>query len=198
MLDSVKLDLQFDPRRLKRDLKQLPSGAWIDHFVKRNYDGDWSVIPLRAAAGATHPVMMIYSDPGCQEFADTPFLDQCPYSRAVLQAFACELQAVRLMKLSPGSSIREHADHDLAAENGTARLHVPIVTNDGVDFRLNGRRIVMNEGECWYLRLSDPHSVENNGRSDRVHLVIDAVVNDWLAAQLGGAVSPAGRRAGMV
>ena len=45
-------------------------------------------------------------------------------------------------------------------------------------------RVVLSEGECWYLRLSDPHSVENNGQSDRVHLVIDAKVNPWLAAQL--------------
>ena len=35
-----------------------------------------------------------------------------------------------------------------------------------------------------YLRLSDPHSVANNGAADRVHLVIDAEMNDWLRMQL--------------
>jgi hypothetical protein len=40
----------------------------------------------------------------------------------------------------------------------------------------------MTAGSSWYLRLSDPHSAANRGTSDRVHLVIDAVVNDWVAA----------------
>jgi len=55
-----------------------------------------------------------------------------------------------------------------------------IVTNDGVDFRLNGRRCTMPAGSSWYLRLSDPHSVANTGPADRVHMVIDAVVNAWI------------------
>lgn len=89
------------------------------------------------------------------------------------------------MKLSSGSQIKEHTDYDLDAENGTLRLHIPIITNKKVYFKLNGKRVVLNEGECWYLRLSDPHSVANNGVSDRVHLVIDAAVNPWLRDQLG-------------
>ena len=38
------------------------------------------------------------------------------------------------------------------------------------------------------LRLSDPHSVSNMGDSDRVHLVIDAAANDWLAGMLTRAI----------
>ena len=38
----------------------------------------------------------------------------------------------------------------------------------------------MREGECWYLRLSEPHRVINDGDTDRVHLVIDAIVDDWM------------------
>lgn len=186
LLDRLKLDLQFDPLRLQADLKILESADWIQHFVVQNYEGDWSVIPLRGPAAATHPVMMIYSDPTCSEFADTPFLKDCHYFRSVLNSFRCPLMAVRLMKLSKGSRIKEHSDHDLDANTGTARIHVPIVTNEDVEFRLNGSIVKMNPGECWYLRLSDPHSVENNGSQDRVHLVIDASVNDWLRDQLNG------------
>ena len=78
------------------------------------------------------------------------------------------------MKLTPGSVIKEHRDHDLAFESGAVRIHVPVTTNPGVDFRLNGSRLDLREGSAWYLRLSDPHSVTNGGDSDRVHLVIDA------------------------
>ena len=62
------------------------------------------------------------------------------------------------------------------------RIHIPVVTNAGVDFRLNGARCTMAAGSSWYLRLSDPHSVANRGGTERVHLVIDAQVNRWVEA----------------
>jgi aspartyl/asparaginyl beta-hydroxylase (cupin superfamily) len=122
-------------------------------------------------------------------------LESLPNFQSVLQQFQCPLQAVRLMRLAAGSQIHEHRDHDLAAETGMARLHIPVVTNDRVDFRLNGTRVVMQPGECWYLRLSDPHSVDNQGEHDRIHLVLDAEVNDWLrelllAGQNGADIQP--------
>lgn len=184
MEDRIKLPLSFDPERLQDDLRRLEASEWIDHFVTRNYTGSWSVIPLRAPAGAAHPVMTIFSDPACDTFVDTPCLERCGYLREVLALVACPLDAVRLMKLSAGSVIKEHRDHDLAFEQGHVRLHVPVRTNPGVEFVLNGRRIVMSEGECWYLRLSDPHAVANRGATDRVHLVIDARVNAWIETML--------------
>ena len=86
------------------------------------------------------------------------------------------------MRLAPGSVIKEHHDNDLSFEQGMIRIHIPVVTNDGVDFRLNGVRCLMPAGSCWYLRLSDPHSVANRGAEDRIHLVIDTVADDWVSA----------------
>ncbi len=179
--DRLRLPMRFDPALLVRDLQGLHTVPWIKHFVAQNYEGDWSVIPLRGKAGATHPVMMIYSDPSCRDFADTPMLAACPYYREVLDSFAAPLQAVRLMRLAPGSVIKEHADNDLSVECGTVRFHIPVVTNPHVEFYLNRERVVLEAGSCWYLRLADPHSVINGGATDRVHMVIDATVNDWIA-----------------
>ena len=67
----------------------IAGGGWIAHFVRQKYEGDWSVIPLRGPAGASHPVRMIYSDSGCSDFADTPLLAAAPYIRKVLVGFAC-------------------------------------------------------------------------------------------------------------
>jgi len=187
LADRLQLPFVFDRDLLAADLRRLSASQWIKHFVTQNYQGDWSVIPLRAQAGARHPVQMIYSDPTATAFADTPMLAACPYFRTVLETFACPLQAVRLMRLTPGSVIREHSDHDLSLEQGSVRLHIPIITNDGVVFELNRRRVILEAGSCWYLRLSDPHSVANHGETDRVHLVIDASVNDWVAAVFAAA-----------
>ena len=58
------------------------------------------------------------------------------------------------------------------------------MTNERVDFRLNGTRVAMPAGSSWYLRLSDPHSVANRGTADRVHLVIDAAVKNRIALEI--------------
>jgi hypothetical protein len=182
--DRVRLPLRFDAERLQRDLARLGEAAWTPHFVEQNYSGDWSVIPLRAKAGATHPVQMIYSDPMAREFEDTPALAETPYFRAALACFRCPLRSVRLMRLSPGSRIKTHQDLDLDVESGMVRFHVPIMTNPEVEFRLNDAPVPLTAGSAWYLRLSDPHSVDNRGTTDRVHLVIDAEANAWVCESL--------------
>jgi hypothetical protein len=83
--------------------------------------------------------------------------------------------------------IKEHSDHDLSFEDGTVRFHISVMTNPYVEFYLNRERIVLEAGSCWYLRLADPHSVADKSGTDRVHMVIDAAVNDWIGKVLSGA-----------
>ena len=182
--DRVRLPMAFDPARLAADLAAFDGDEWVAHFVRQNYEGDWSALPLRAQVGATHPIQMIYSPPGVTDFADTPFLSRAPYFAEVIAAFACPVTCVRLKRLTPGSVIKEHHDNDLAAEEGVARIHVPVATNDRVEFLLNGTPVTMKPGEAWYLRLADPHAVANRGDADRVHLVIDVLVDDWMRGML--------------
>ena len=186
--DRLRLPLAFDPVRLVRDLESLAGTEWTDHFVKQNYAGNWSAMPLRAKAGARHPIMMIASDPTATASEDTPHLRHCPYFREVLGRFRCPLGSVRLMRLGPGSRIHEHSDLDLGFEDGAVRLHLPIVTNSGVSFFLNRSPLDMQPGTAWYLRLSDPHSAANDGDSDRVHMVIDAIADDWVKELLVAAM----------
>ncbi len=185
--DRLRLPLSFDPALLARDLAALSATPWTRHFVHDNYDGDWSAIPLRSAEGETHPIRMIGPHPGAKRFVDTPLLDACPYFRQVLATFACEIRGARLMRLTPGSVIKEHDDPYLSAEDGRLRLHIPVLTNPDVDFQLSRRRIDMPAGSVWYLRLTDPHRVANRVATDRVHLVFDAEVNPWLTGQLRAA-----------
>jgi hypothetical protein len=185
--DRLCLPLSFDSVRLRGDLERLERDAWTKHYVPQNYEGDWSVLPLRFAKGATHPVKMIYADPTATEFVDGPNLAASPYLTEVLAAFECPMDAARLMRLTPGSMIKEHTDHDLAADWGKARIHIPITTNPGVEFMLNDVPVAMLPGSVWYLRLSDRHRVANRGTEDRVHLVIDCKLNDWLERMLRAA-----------
>lgn len=185
--DRLRLPLAFEAERMAAEVEAIPAEDWIAHFVEQNYEGGWSVVPLRCAAGASHPILMAASDPSATAFEDTPWLSRAPYLAQVLAQFACPLLTVRLMRLEPSSRIKPHSDHDLAAERGTARLHVPITTNPDVDFRLNGVRVDMAPGSTWYLRLADEHAITNAGNAARVHLVIDCTVDAWLQALLDDA-----------
>jgi hypothetical protein len=192
MNDRLLLPLRFDAAAMRADVAAIEASAWVEHYVTENYDGEWTVLPLRSAAGARHPIATIYSDPSAEAFEDTPLLGRCHYLPSVLASFACPLHAVRLMRLGAGSFIKLHADHDLGFQYGRVRLHVPVVTNPDVEFVLNGERVVMGEGECWYLDLSRPHAVANRGAEARIHLVIDTVVNAWLSGQLSLGTRPDG------
>ncbi|AXJ95435.1 MULTISPECIES: aspartyl/asparaginyl beta-hydroxylase domain-containing protein [unclassified Sphingomonas] len=182
--DRIRLPLRFDADRLRADCASAAGDGWTPHFLSQNYDGDWSALPLRAPQGAEHPILMLSAHPGTTDFVDAPALSRTPYLAWLLAQLHCPLKVVRLMRLTPGSAIRRHCDPGLDAAEGEVRLHVPIQTNAGVRFLLNDRVVTMRSGELWYLRLADPHAVTNDGAEDRIHLVIDAAMNDWLDAQL--------------
>ena len=83
------------------------------------------------------------------------------------------------MKLTPGSQVPEHIDAE-GWVKGIVRLHIPIITNDDVFFKLNGIKLPMKEGEMWYTDVTNPHSVGNNSDETRIHLVIDLAINKWV------------------
>jgi hypothetical protein len=114
-------------------------------------------------------------------------LARCEYLRGVLAAFECPLKAVRLLRLRAGSTILEHRDSDLRFEDGEIRIHVPVQTNPDVEFVVAGRRLILEEGDAWYIDFSLPHRVHNRGTTDRIHLVIDARLNDWARAMIASA-----------
>jgi hypothetical protein len=174
---AVRLPLRVDPAELRVELAQVE--AWVEHHNQGYHDGGWSGAALRAAgegAGALHA--------HGEGWADTPLLERCPAVRSVLAALGCPTRSVRLLRLAPGSFIREHRDPALGLEDGEARLHAVIDTNPGVGFWLDGARVPLAEGELWYLDVRRPHRVRNQGDADRVHLVIDCVVDDRLRALL--------------
>ena len=69
---------------------------------------------------------------------------------------------------------------ELAFEKGEARLHFPVITNPDIEFYCENERIFLQEGECWYLNANLPHRVSNPSNNDRIHLVVDCTVSDWL------------------
>ncbi len=177
-----KLSLRFDSAPLAAELNVIADTDWRLHFNSETYSGVWRVAALRSKGGVLE---RIEAHPTSSEgFADTPILSRCPELARVVHSFRCPTTAVRLLSLSPGAVVREHCDHGLRFEDGEARLHIPVQTNPEVKFVLDGELLQMAPGECWYINADLPHSVVNRGTTERVHLVIDCLVDDWFLGLL--------------
>ena len=177
MISTLKLPFNFDAEAMKSDLRKFSAADWTPHFNTSYYEGEWSGVALRAPLDA---LVELYPDPTVSQFVETEMMRRCDYLRQIIGTFKCETESVRLLKLGAGAKIIEHRDYKFGIENGTARIHIPAQTNPQVEFRLGGQILQMDEGEAWYLNFNLPHSVENKGIGERVHLVIDCRVNDWL------------------
>ncbi|MHB9119626.1 MAG: aspartyl/asparaginyl beta-hydroxylase domain-containing protein [Burkholderiales bacterium] len=178
---AFRLPLRFDAARLHADLDRVPQEDWLGHFNRHIYEGDWSVAPLRAVPGSPIPT---FSIPNEKNQEDTPLLRGCDYFRQVLAAFLCPLVSVRLLRLGPGAVIKEHSDPMLSLDHAEVRIHVVVSTNPGVECRIDGIGHHWAAGECWYADFTKPHSFANRGETERVHMVLDCVLDDWLRGLL--------------
>lgn len=175
----LRLPLQFDIDQLNTDLARLSDVHWLPHINRQAHDGGWTALSLRSVHGSTDTITV--ADCRQTSFADTPLLSTCSYLPAVLASLHCPLYSARLMSLRAGASIKRHTDHDLAFEDGCARLHIPIQTHPDVIFHINDKPVHFGAGECWYMNANYPHQVTNNSPLERIHLVVDCGVNAWLA-----------------
>lgn len=173
----IHLPMQFDATRLQADLQKVQQSAWAAHFNTRIYEGDWSVVPLRAVPGTPIPH---FSLPNERRQEDTPLLRSCEYFQQVVASFHCPLASVRLLRLGAGATIKEHTDPMLSLDHDEVRIHVVVTTNPDVEARIDGISGNWAAGETWYGDFTQPHSFINRGDSERVHIVLDCGLNDWL------------------
>jgi len=83
---------------------------------------------------------------------------------------------ILLTKLTAGSKIDEHVDFGYSLLN-VHRIHIPIITNEDVDFYVGGTKKQMRAGEFWEIDNARKHAVENNSDEDRVHMIVDWMPN---------------------
>lgn len=175
----LKLPLSFDIQRLQSDLSILKAREWHAHINQRAHNGGWCALPLRSVDGCTWNITVTETDQ--THYTDTAFLAECSYLPAVLSQLQCPLLSARLMSLEAGDEIRRHTDNALSFQDGYVRLHIPVQTHPDVIFTIDDHPVHFAAGECWYMNADLPHAVRNNSPVDRIHLVVDCEVNDWLS-----------------
>lgn len=174
---SLQLPFEFDTEKLLHDLSLILESKWIPHFNTNGYNGAWKVIPLYAKNGDASNIFAHSNDEAVM--LETPLMKDCAYFKKVIDSFQCPILTARILKLDVGAEIKPHRDHELGYENDNFRIHIPITTNEDVSFVLDGERLKMLPGECWYTNVNYVHSVANRGKTNRVHLVIDGERNQW-------------------
>lgn len=180
------LDQVSNPLSLQQELTALLRQNWLPHVNHSDYSeghqGGWDVLPLRCAVEyqAAHPILQAFAITAGQHWQNLPCLDSSPTLLSLLQSLTCPIKSVRLMRLYPGAEIKPHRDIGLCLAQGEARLHLPLQTNDALNFYVDGKRVPMRAGELWYINADQVHWVENKGQEARINLVIDCEVNTWL------------------
>jgi hypothetical protein len=178
--DRVRLPFSFDAKKMLDEFESMKFGNF-------NY---YNVIPLRAPAHLIDPSLPFpppaddYADGSWTDWLDTTELKESPYLTRVVDTFRAHttVTLVRLLRLAPGSVVAEHTDPTLGLEihKSVIRLTIPILNKEKVTFYLNGTPVPIQAGECWYLRLTDPHKITNYGDTERINLTIDMIPNDWV------------------
>lgn len=174
-MNYIKFAASYDAAQLNAELQEVLNEEWPPHFNTKDFNGDWRSISLRSASGSSNDIYALPS----QTFQNTPVLDKVPYIKQIIDSWHCELEAVRLLALAPGSFIKPHQDPGCGYHDGFFRIHIPIVTNPGVRFTIDGDELHLKAGECWYMDFSRTHSIINEGATTRVHIIIDGIRNEW-------------------
>jgi mannose-6-phosphate isomerase-like protein (cupin superfamily) len=179
MIKYAKLNFHLDIKELQSEVtNMLGNSEWSPHLNQSHYSGNWDVLALRSPGGNTKCITADLL--GENIYADTQLMQQFPSVQMFLASLCCPIMSVRLLNLKAGAIIKSHRDFDLCFEKGEARIHVPVFTNPGVEFFIEEERIEMKEGESWYINANNLHRVSNMGSADRIHLVFDCRVNNWL------------------
>ena len=175
-----RLPLQFDARRMLEEVRQFRLDEWRpDRFGLAGY----SSINLIAHRG------QLNSEHQNGPFWPTPKLERCGYLQTVLQAFGCPVAEVRLRRLASGAEIYEHYDTDYLWFD-RLRLHVPVLTDPGVEFHCGGDQVHMAAGEAWVFDRLRLHKVTSRSKSERIHLILDVIPSPVLLELMEAAERP--------
>ena len=137
-------------------------------------------------------------------------LDYTPYFKEIFDSFETEITSFRLLRRKAHSSYGLHDDKDMGDD--IKRFQIPIVTNSDtwlcvtdydeieegytkensysmLDFqnRFEGhyRCYKLQVGLMYHFDVTKIHTMFNDGDTDRVTLLIDAKINDWLEKFIG-------------
>ena len=179
----LKLPIRFDADALAAEVRALTSSAWLPH--PNGFAGNEAVRLVTSGGAATDGLV--------GAMAPTEHLQRCDYVRQIMGEIGGVWGQARLMGLAPGREVPSHIDIHYYWRTHL-RLHIPVITNAGVEFSCGGETVHMAAGECWVFDSFLRHDVQNEGSDQRIHLVLDTVggglLPDLMKAAESGTTEP--------
>jgi len=160
----LQLPISFCADTLAAEVQALPTSAWQPHPT--GFVGN-EAVPLVTPGGT-------FNDMFEGPMGPTQALLQCRYIMEIMAEIGAVWGRSRLMALAAGAEVPPHADSHYYWRTHH-RLHIPVITNPGVQFTCGDESVHMAAGECWMFDSFRWHDVQNKGTERRVHLVIDTV-----------------------
>jgi len=167
-----------------RDLGPVDSAALIENVLAQDPEA-WAAQQYRQNAYEVHnqteslvmifcngwPEMQVTKEPAWDALKDTavPLMKDIidrfyPPGGSVIRAMAAKLKA--------GGVIAPHRDSHPSFSH-SHRIHIPITTNPGVRFMINGRPHRFEVGRAYEINNQRNHSLLNGGAEDRITFIFD-------------------------
>lgn len=163
------------PLRLK--MKQLRAMDWdTEEDFEANYNKG------KGALNATQHIILKFSDKQTSPFqyfelsrwkdwkeVVEPIMNQSTKHFGYANGY---FPRVMFAKLPPKSFITPHTDGTNAGSI-PHKIHIPIQTNESSYFYVEDEKFHLNEGVAYEVNNAVKHSVVNNGKTDRIHLIFE-------------------------
>lgn len=115
------------------------------------------------------------------EAVDTPAMAKLPVKTEILNVMrlvgGSRLGRVIITKLDSGKKILPHRDTEGNYAKYYTRYHLVLQGLPGSLFSCGDETVNMQTGELWWFDAAAEHSVQNNSRDDRVHMLIDVRID---------------------
>lgn len=116
------------------------------------------------------------------EATDRPSMSFIPCKQEILNIMrlvgGSRLGRVIVTRLEPGKKILPHADTMGEYAKYYTRYHLVLQGMPGSLFTCGDETVCMRTGELWWFDAAAEHSVQNNSKDDRVHMLVDVRQDD--------------------
>lgn len=155
-------------------LAELPDSAWKKSAREKRHKAHNQT----EAVLLIHDADMRHRDPTVHEQHANFEKLLAPTMSSIAEFYGGDGYFIRALfaRLRAKSAILPHIDLTFSLLH-CHRVHIPIVTNDGVVFTIGGEAKNLRPGEIWEINNATVHGVDNDGEDARVHLIVDWVPN---------------------
>ena len=190
MLDEepIKIIRDLPPgfsNTLAKEIEQASSLQWLHQVFKVYTTPPPSMVPLYNKSGDASQILI----EEC-EAVPTSEMKKLPIMHSFLNRSGLSLLLVRLIKLAPGARVIEHLDYCDLYGPEKVRLHLPIVTTPDCRAFFKGRAVHLAPDALWMFRPNSAVHAYLNGGVTRIHLIIDAYVDDALNHEIKNGYVP--------